>query len=155
MPISKNLKSVGSNLARVRIPPSAPITSITYKQSSFALQHTQRSYLRCAAYFGWICEAKSHHTRDHLAPSAVFLNLISCRSFSNLQLKTKVAQRISPYTSFSYTFTILREFTKPTSQFRSENVQVFHESRVSFNTYVHGPRPSDLFSGAIVARRSV
>src|SRR6266496_2531263 len=71
MPISKDLKSVGSNLVRVRIPPSAPITSITYKQSSFALQHTQRSYLRCAAYFGWICEAKSHHTRDHLAPSAV------------------------------------------------------------------------------------
>ena len=32
-----DLKSVGSNPVRVRIPPSAPIVSIIYKDSSFSL----------------------------------------------------------------------------------------------------------------------
>jgi len=35
MPLSPDLKSVGRKVVRVRLPPSAPIISITYKDSSF------------------------------------------------------------------------------------------------------------------------
>src|SRR6266511_995987 len=51
MPVSRDLKSVVRKVVRVRLPPSAPISSITYKQASFESELSQRSKVSCAHCF--------------------------------------------------------------------------------------------------------
>src|SRR5258707_13094440 len=46
-----DLKSVDRKVVRVRLPPSAPSNSITYKLSSITAEFSLRSFLRCAASF--------------------------------------------------------------------------------------------------------
>src|SRR5678815_5068277 len=58
MPVPTDLKSVVRKDVRVRLPPSAPMLSITYRQSSSALEFTLRTLVRCARHFCANCGGK-------------------------------------------------------------------------------------------------
>ena len=92
-----DLKSVGSNPVRVRIPPSAPIFSISYGQSSSAPEFSLRSLVRCAPSF-WV--KSSRKIASLLVQDGPIVNLkmleIDFRSWRSQLSESFVTDEIGP-----------------------------------------------------------